>query len=92
MYCRLEPCIRWPDKETVCKTLPTAFQKPYSKVQCIIDCTEVFIEQPTSMQARAQTYSNYKSITPSSFSLESPPQESFAFYQNAGVEEYRTKS
>ena len=26
MYCRLKPCIRWPDKETVHKTLPIAFQ------------------------------------------------------------------
>ena len=44
MYYRLKPCIRWPDKETVRKTLPTAFKKHYSKVRCIIDCTEVFIE------------------------------------------------
>lgn len=60
MYCRLKPCIRWPDKETVRKTLPIAFQKHYLKVRCIIDCTEVFIERPTSLRARAQTYSNYK--------------------------------
>ena len=60
MYIRLKPCIRWPDKETVRKTLPIAFKKHYSKVRCIIDCTEVFIERPTSLQARAQTYSNYK--------------------------------
>ena len=60
MYCRLKTCIRWPDKETVRKTLPIAFQKHHSRVRCIIDCTEVFIERPTSLQARAQTYSNYK--------------------------------
>ena len=27
---------------------------------CIIDCTEIFIERPKSLTARAQTWSNYK--------------------------------
>ena len=60
MHTRLGKCIRWPDRETVCKTLPVAFQKHYPQVRCIIDCSEIFIERPTSFQARAQTYSNYK--------------------------------
>ena len=60
MYHRLKPCIRWPDKEIVRKTLPTAFKKHYSNVWCITDCTEVFIERPTSLKARAQTYLSYK--------------------------------
>ena len=29
MYIRLKPCIRWPDKETVQNTLPTAFTQKY---------------------------------------------------------------
>ena len=36
------------------------FKKNYSKVRCIIDCSEIFIERPTSMQARVKTFSNYK--------------------------------
>ena len=60
MYARLGECIRWPDKETVHKTLPVAFQKHYPQARCIIDCSEVFIERPTSFKARAQTYSNYR--------------------------------
>ena len=44
-----------------CKeTLLTAFKKHYSKVHCIIDCSEIVIERPTSLQARAKTFSNYK--------------------------------
>ena len=60
MYITLQLCIRWSDKETVRITLLTAFKKHYSKVCCIIDCSEIFIEHPSSLQARAETFSNYK--------------------------------
>lgn len=32
----------------------------FRKVKCVIDCTEIFIERPSNLKARAQTYSNYK--------------------------------
>ncbi|KAK0135510.1 hypothetical protein N1851_028635 [Merluccius polli] len=37
--------------------------KEYAKLcqTCIIDCTEICINRPTNLTARAQTYSNYKS-------------------------------
>ena len=31
------------------------------RTTCIIDCSEIFIERPSSLSARAETYSNYKS-------------------------------
>ena len=40
--------------------MPNVFIKHFQNVRCTIDCSEIFIEQPTSFQARAQTYSNYK--------------------------------
>ena len=42
-------------------TLPQCFNTRYNKVVCIIDCSEIFIQRPTALTARAQTYSNYKS-------------------------------
>ena len=60
MYVRMKPCIHWPDKETVRQTLPNVFVKHFQSVRCIIDCSEIFIERPTSFKARVQTYSNYK--------------------------------
>ena len=39
----------------------SCFKPCYAKTVCIIDCSEVFIQRPTSLTARAQTYSNYKS-------------------------------
>jgi len=50
----------WPEKEALRKNLPTSFQKRYKRCVCIIDCTEIFIERPLSLNARAQTWSNYK--------------------------------
>ena len=53
--------ITWPDREMIVTTLPQCFKSRYSKVVCIIDCSEIFIQRPTAFTARAQTYSNYKS-------------------------------
>ena len=61
MAVNLKPLIAWPDKGMILSTLPESFKPHYKHATCIIDCSEVFIERPTSLVARAQTYSNYKS-------------------------------
>ena len=45
----------------IISNLPDCFRPHYTKAVCIIDCSEVFIQQPTCYTARTQTYSNYKS-------------------------------
>jgi len=58
----LKAFIVWPSKEMLLSTLPECFKKSkYHRTTCIIDCSETFIERPTSLVARAQTYSNCKS-------------------------------
>ena len=57
----LQQLISWPDHELVRKTLPDCFKPKYIRTKCIIDCSEVFIQRPTSLSARAETYSSYKS-------------------------------
>ncbi len=52
--------IRWPEKEEIIRTMPTVFKENFPKVRAIIDCTEIFIERPGNLTARATTYSNYK--------------------------------
>ena len=52
--------IFWPEKSALKKNLPKCFKKKYKKCVCIIDCTEIFIERPLDLNARAQTWSNYK--------------------------------
>lgn len=57
----LQNCILWLPRETIKRTMPTSFKNSYPKTTCIIDCTEMFIQLPFSLKARAQTYSSYKS-------------------------------
>lgn len=39
--------------------MPLQFSQ-YPKTRVIIDCTEIFVEVPSSMQAQSETWSNYK--------------------------------
>ncbi|XP_056147348.1 uncharacterized protein LOC130122451 [Lampris incognitus] len=57
----LKPLIKWPGKHAILKTMPKCFKAKYTCCRCIIDCTEFFINRPTNLTSRAQTYSNYKS-------------------------------
>ena len=52
--------IAWPEREALLRNLPSS-SKNFKNCVCIIDCTEVFIERPFNLNARAQTFSNYKS-------------------------------
>ena len=52
--------IMWPFREILSENMPQVFKDLYPRAWCIIDCSEVFTERPTSFQARAKTYSNYK--------------------------------
>ena len=52
--------IVWPERTAVKKNLPLCFKRKFKNCTCIIDCTEIFIERPLNLNARAQTWSNYK--------------------------------
>lgn len=53
--------IFWPSKDTISATLPYAFKKNYPNCRCIIDCTEIKVEQPPTVEQRVCMYSRYKS-------------------------------
>ena len=52
--------IYWPSRDEVTKSMPQTLKKFYGRCICILDCTEIFIERPTDLVARSQTWSNYK--------------------------------
>ena len=61
MDCRLHPFIKWPEREALWHTMPQCFQQSFGKkVTVIIDCFEIFIDRPSNLLARAQTFSSYK--------------------------------
>ena len=65
--------IQWPHREIIRKNLPDCFKTTYPRTTCIIDCSEIFIERATSLSARSQTYSNYKSHNTAKFLIAISP-------------------
>ena len=58
---RLTPLIKWPEREDLWRTMPQCFKYAFgNKTTVIIDCFEVFINRPSNLLARAQTWSSYK--------------------------------
>ena len=51
--------LKWPCKEDIKKTLPRSFCK-FPSTRIIIDCTEIFLQKPTSPSTQRATWSNYK--------------------------------
>ena len=40
--------------------MPSCFQETYPSTRVIIDCTEIYIEKPSSVRSQSSTYSSYK--------------------------------
>lgn len=61
MDAKLSTLVFWPEREQLWNTMPVCFQYAFrKKVTVVIDCFELFIERPSSLLARAQTFSSYK--------------------------------
>nr|XP_047138307.1 uncharacterized protein LOC101234885 [Hydra vulgaris] len=52
--------IVWPKRAAIRENLPCCFTN-FKNFVCLMDCTEIFIQRPHNLTARAQTYSTYKS-------------------------------
>ena len=94
MSTRLQFLILWPQREELIKTMPLVFKQNFgNKVAVIIDCFEVFIERPSSLIARAMTWSNYKHHNTVKFLIGITPQGVISFISKAwggggGCDEY----
>ena len=71
--------IKWPSRETMHLTMPLSFRRFFKNCAVIIDCTEVFIERPSDLLARAQVWSNYKHHSTIKFLLGVTPQGTISF-------------
>lgn len=60
IYEKTKNIIFWPSKEVVSSILPECFKRNYPNCRCIIDCTEIRVEQPKTVEQRVYLYSNYK--------------------------------
>ena len=57
---QLHPLITWPSRELVNHHMPAQFRDMYPTTRVIIDCTEIFIETPSSLNIQSSTWSSYK--------------------------------
>lgn len=71
--------IQWPKRDILRKTMPVPFRRFFRNYCVIIDCTEVFIERPSDLLARAQVWSNYKHHTTLKFLMGITPQGTVSF-------------
>ena len=60
MFAKLRFLIAWPQRDIIRQNMPPLFKSLYPKCCCIIDCSEIFINIPSSYSARSKTYSDYK--------------------------------
>lgn len=80
MFIRMKPFVFWPDRETLRMTTPMQFRKHFgTRCAAIIDCFEVFIERPSNIRARAETWSSYKHHNTVKFLLGITPQGVICF-------------
>ena len=80
MSVRLKFLIQWPEHEELQATMPVVFQCNFGKkVAVIIDCFEIFTERPSSLIARAMTWSNYKHHNTVKFLIGVTPQGVISF-------------
>ncbi len=60
--------------------MPKCFKFAFgNKITVIIDCFEIFIERPSNLNARAQTYSSYKSHNTAKVLIGITPQGTISF-------------
>ena len=79
---RLKHFIVWPEREVLHKTLPMDFRKHCPGCVVIVDCLEVFIDRPSALLARAQTYSSYKHHNTAKYLIGITPHGIVSFISN----------
>ena len=59
LYAVLGSIPLWPTREMVDQHMPDAF-KQFPKTRVILDCTELFVQAPSSLNLNSEFYSHYK--------------------------------
>lgn len=70
----------WPEREVLRSTMPRSFFKTFgNSVAVIIDSFEIGIEKPSSLKAKAQTWSSYKNKNTVKYLIAITPQGVISF-------------
>lgn len=61
MYNKLASLSIWPHRDIITLNMPDKYKEDYPTTFGILDCTELKIQKPSSLQLQSQTFSDYKS-------------------------------
>ncbi|XP_051813815.1 uncharacterized protein LOC127536712 isoform X2 [Acanthochromis polyacanthus] len=61
MYNKLASLSIWPHRDIITSQMPDKYKADYPTSFGILDCTELRIQKPSSLQLQSQTFSDYKS-------------------------------
>lgn len=79
MFSSMQFLVHWPDRENLLLTMPMCFRENFPSCAVIIDCFEVFIDRPSDLLARSQTWSSYKHHNTAKFLIGITPQGTVSF-------------
>nr|XP_054926187.1 uncharacterized protein LOC129384616 [Dermacentor andersoni] len=60
LFERLVQIPMWPSRNTVDQFMPDNFKELYPSTRILLDCTEMFIENPSDYSTQSDTFSSYK--------------------------------
>ena len=84
MYIKLNALIKWPNRKDLLSKTPMFFRQHFkTSVVVIIDCFEIFINQPKNLMARVETFSSYKHHNTIKFLIGITPQGIISFISKA---------
>lgn len=73
----------FPSRDIINRTMPSQFKIKYPSTRVIIDCTEIFIQHPSSLTNQSLTYSNYKNHNTLKFLVGITPSGVISFVSEA---------
>jgi hypothetical protein len=76
------PLLKRPNSKLLKKFMPKCFRLAFPKTTCVIDCTEFFIERPSTPTAQIRTFSSYKQKNTFKALVAVTPSGAFMFVSN----------
>lgn len=61
MFTTLGRLPMWPHRDVITQKMPSKYRSEFPTTFAILDCTEIKIQQPSSLKLESETFSNYKS-------------------------------
>ena len=80
---KLQGLVVWLPRETIRACCPESFRKSYPRTTMIVYRAETFIQSPTNLKTRSETFSNYKSHNTAKYLVGISPHGQIMFISKA---------